>query len=197
VRPADAAQALSYLSGALEFLADADVAEWGAGVQADCLRALAVAESRQAAAHARILTAFAVPGGGLAGDGHRSARVWLTWQTAATRKAAGGEGRLDAHPGRAPGDRQRTGRRGRVGVVRAADRRLDRPAARGGALVAIHRWGWTFTLNADGTTTAVSPDGTKTPEPPATHQGRMTPGVTPRGVRAVQWWPRTMLAPRT
>jgi hypothetical protein len=29
-------------------------------------------------------------------------------------------------------------------------------------LVAIHRWGWVFTLNADGTTTAVSPDGTKT-----------------------------------
>jgi hypothetical protein len=29
-------------------------------------------------------------------------------------------------------------------------------------LVAIHRWGWTFTLNADGTTTAVSPDGSKT-----------------------------------
>jgi hypothetical protein len=29
-------------------------------------------------------------------------------------------------------------------------------------LVAIHRWGWTFRLNADGTTTAVSPDGTKT-----------------------------------
>jgi len=29
-------------------------------------------------------------------------------------------------------------------------------------LVAIHRWGWTFTLNADGTTTSVSPDGSKT-----------------------------------
>jgi hypothetical protein len=29
-------------------------------------------------------------------------------------------------------------------------------------LVAIHRWGWTFRLNADGTTTAVSPDGSKT-----------------------------------
>jgi hypothetical protein len=71
VRPADATQALSYLSGALEFLADADPAEWPAGVQADCLRALAVAESRQAAAHARILAAFAVPGGGLNGDGHR------------------------------------------------------------------------------------------------------------------------------
>src|SRR5215469_14148347 len=89
VVPADAAQALSYLSGALEFLARADAAEWPAGVQADCLRALAVAESRQAAAHARILAAFAVPGGGLNSDGHRSARVWLTWQTAATRKAAG------------------------------------------------------------------------------------------------------------
>lgn len=28
-------------------------------------------------------------------------------------------------------------------------------------LVAIHRWGWTLTLNGDGTTTAVSPDRTK------------------------------------
>ena len=29
-------------------------------------------------------------------------------------------------------------------------------------LIAIHRWGWQFTLNPDGTTTAVSPDGAKT-----------------------------------
>jgi hypothetical protein len=29
-------------------------------------------------------------------------------------------------------------------------------------LVAIHRWGWTLSLNGDGTTTAVSPDGTRT-----------------------------------
>src|SRR5215469_2161281 len=89
VMPADAAQALSYLSGALDFLAHADAAEWPAGVQADCLRALAAAESRQAAAHARILTAFSVPGGGLNSDGHHSPRVWLTWQTQATRNAAG------------------------------------------------------------------------------------------------------------
>jgi hypothetical protein len=27
--------------------------------------------------------------------------------------------------------------------------------------VVIHRWGWTVTLNPDGTTTARSPDGTK------------------------------------
>jgi hypothetical protein len=29
-------------------------------------------------------------------------------------------------------------------------------------LIAVHRWGWTLTLNADGTTTARSPDGSKT-----------------------------------
>ncbi len=29
-------------------------------------------------------------------------------------------------------------------------------------LTAIHRWGWVFTLHPDGTTTAVSPDGSKT-----------------------------------
>ena len=52
---ADAAQALAYLSGALEFLARADPASWPVGLQADCLRALAAAESRQAAAHARLL----------------------------------------------------------------------------------------------------------------------------------------------
>jgi hypothetical protein len=27
--------------------------------------------------------------------------------------------------------------------------------------VAIHQWGWTFTLHPDGTTTALSPDGIK------------------------------------
>jgi hypothetical protein len=28
-------------------------------------------------------------------------------------------------------------------------------------LIAVHRWGWQLTLNADGSTTAVSPDGTR------------------------------------
>jgi Domain of unknown function (DUF222) len=88
VRAGDPVQALAFLRAGLDYLAHADAAQWPAGVQADCLRALAVAESRQAAAHARLLAAFSVPGGGLAGDGHRSARVWLTWQTRATRRAA-------------------------------------------------------------------------------------------------------------
>jgi hypothetical protein len=43
-----------------------------------------------------------VPGGGLAGDGHRSPRVWLSWQTQATRRAAAAHvarmKTLQAHP---------------------------------------------------------------------------------------------------
>ncbi len=100
--PVTAAQALASLSGALEFLAGADASEWPAGLQADCLRALAVAESRAAAVHARVLAAFCVPGGGLAGDGHRSARVWLSWQTQSTARSAAGKvawmRRLAGHP---------------------------------------------------------------------------------------------------
>ena len=96
------AQALVHLREALDYLAHARPAEWSAGEQADCLRALAVAESRQTAAHASVLQAFSVPGGGLAGDGHRSARVWLTWQTHATKPAAsartGWMHRLREHP---------------------------------------------------------------------------------------------------
>jgi Domain of unknown function (DUF222) len=90
LRAADPVEALGMLRAGLEYLAHADAAEWTAGLQADCLRALAVAESQHAAAHARVLAAFSVPGGGLAGDGHRSARVWLSWQTRATRRAAAG-----------------------------------------------------------------------------------------------------------
>ncbi|HSR87011.1 MAG TPA: DUF222 domain-containing protein [Streptosporangiaceae bacterium] len=88
VAAVDPAQALAFLRAGLDFLAHADPAGWTAGLQADCLRALAVAEARQAAAHAKVLAAFSVPGGGLAGDGHASPRAWLTWQTQATRRAA-------------------------------------------------------------------------------------------------------------
>jgi len=101
VQVTDPAQALAFVAAGLDYLAHANPAEWGAGVQADCLRALAKAESRQAAAHARILGAFSVPGGGLAGDGHRSPRVWLSWQAAATHRAAATKvswmHRLNAH----------------------------------------------------------------------------------------------------
>jgi len=90
------------VSEGLGFLAAADPAAWDCGLQADCLRVLAAAESRLTAVRARVLAAFCVPGGGLAGDGHRSARVWLSWQTRATRAAAGAQvawmRRLAGHP---------------------------------------------------------------------------------------------------
>ena len=99
---ADPAQALAALTGALDYLAHAEPGSWPAQLQADCLRALAAAESRQTAVHDRVLAAFSVPGGGLAADGHRSPRVWLTWQTRATRRAAAAQvgwmRRLTAHP---------------------------------------------------------------------------------------------------
>jgi len=102
VLPDSPAQALAFVAAGLDYLAHANPADWDAGVQADCLRALAVAESQQAAAHARVLGAFSVPGGGLAGDGHRSPRVWLTWQCAATQRAAATKvswmHRLNTHP---------------------------------------------------------------------------------------------------
>jgi hypothetical protein len=102
VRPSDAAQALAFVSAGLEFLAGDDPAAWSEGLQADCLRAFAVAESRQTAAHAKVLAAFSVPGGGLNGDGHRSPRAWLSWQARATKAAAGAQvawmRRLNAHP---------------------------------------------------------------------------------------------------
>jgi hypothetical protein len=99
---ASPAQALESLAAALDLLAHSDPRSWPDGLQADCLRALAVAESRQLALHARVLSAFSAPGGGLAGEGHGSPRVWLTWQTRATRRAAvthvGWMRRLAAHP---------------------------------------------------------------------------------------------------
>jgi hypothetical protein len=106
-----AAEALAFLSGALDYLAHADAAAWPEGLQADCLRVLAVAESQQAAAHAKVLSAFSRPGGGLAGDGHRSPRVWLSWQTQATRRAASTPGLVDAPAGRPPRGRRRAGQR--------------------------------------------------------------------------------------
>jgi ribosomal protein S18 acetylase RimI-like enzyme len=154
VHVTDPGQALAYLRAGLEFLAHADPADWPAGVQADCLRALAVAEARQAAAHARLLAAFSVPGGGLAGDGHRSPRMWLTWQTRATRRAATAHvarmKTLQAHPVIAAAlaearvslswARQLTDWTGRLPAACRddADQALLAAAARGAGLAGLH-----------------------------------------------------------
>ena len=85
----------------LAYLASADTASLTTGEQADCLRALARAESRHAAARARVLYAFTAQGG-YEDDGHGSARTWLKWQTQASGGAAYAAmtsmQRLAAHP---------------------------------------------------------------------------------------------------
>ena len=109
VRVSDPVQALAYLGQALEFLAHANPAEWPEGAQADCLRARAVAESMQAAAHARVLAAFSVPGGG-AGGGRAPVAAGVA--DLADRRDPPGrrhQGLLDAPPRRPPGRRGRAG----------------------------------------------------------------------------------------
>jgi Domain of unknown function (DUF222)/HNH endonuclease len=96
------AQALAWLDGALAYLAAADPAAMTAAEQADCLRALEVAQARQVAARSAVLAAFTGPGGGMEADGQGSPRTWLTWQTKVSRPAASAAvvwmRRLRCHP---------------------------------------------------------------------------------------------------
>jgi hypothetical protein len=96
------AQALAWLDGALAHLARADPAAMTAAEQADCLRALEVAQARQVAARSAVLAAFTGPGGGMEADGQGSPRTWLTWQTKVSRPAASAAvvwmRRLRCHP---------------------------------------------------------------------------------------------------
>ena len=100
-QPAGVGEALAMLDHALGYLASADATSLPAAAQADVLRALGRAESRQTAARARVLTAF-MAADGCADDGHGSAKTWLAWQTRITRAAAAGlvgwARRLAAHP---------------------------------------------------------------------------------------------------
>ena len=83
------------------YLAAADTASLTTGEQADCLRALARAESMHTAARARVLYAFTAQAG-YEDDGHGSPRTWLKWQTQASGGAAYAAmtsmQRLAAHP---------------------------------------------------------------------------------------------------
>ncbi len=101
-RPAGVADALAMLDRALDVLAGVDAASLPTGVQADVLRALERAQSRQVAVRARVLSAFMAQDG-CAADGQGTAKAWLRWQTRITRPAAaasaGWARRLDQHPG--------------------------------------------------------------------------------------------------
>ena len=130
--PSSAGEALQMAVAGLGWLARADLASVPVPVQAEALRVLERAGSMHVAARARVLAAFSAQRG-FEDDGQGSARMWLTWQTRVTAGAARGTvgwmRRLQDHPAVADG----AGRRGVVGVVGAADHRLDRRAAGGGA----------------------------------------------------------------
>jgi hypothetical protein len=99
--PATVADAAAMARVGLAFLASADTASLTTAEQADCLRALAQAESIHTAARARVLYAFTAQAG-YEDDGHRSPRMWLTWQTrvggGAATMAIKWMQRLAAHP---------------------------------------------------------------------------------------------------
>ncbi|MGH3155349.1 MAG: hypothetical protein ACRDNF_02055, partial [Streptosporangiaceae bacterium] len=88
-QPATAAEAIAAVTAGLTYLARADAASLGTGVQADCLQALEAAEAIHTAARANMLTAFH-GAGGYEADGSGSTRAWLIWQTKITRGAARG-----------------------------------------------------------------------------------------------------------
>ena len=74
--PRNADEATDLVPALLRWLAEADVRELPAAVQAECLRKLEDARSVHAAAHAGILSAFD-RAEGYADDGQGSARTWL------------------------------------------------------------------------------------------------------------------------
>ncbi len=99
--PASVPAALAAVRAGLDYLNGVDAASLPTAVQADCLRALARAESAHTAAQARVLAAFMAQDG-QAADGQANARAWLKWQTRVTGGAAAGAAgwarRLAAHP---------------------------------------------------------------------------------------------------
>ena len=100
-RPASVAGALDAISAGLAFLNALDAADLATRVQADCLKALARAESAHTAAQASMLAAFSAQGG-CEDDGQHTARAWLKWQARITAGAAAGQvgwaKRLARHP---------------------------------------------------------------------------------------------------
>lgn len=88
-------------AAALSCLARTDTGALTAAEQAECLRALARAESALVAARSAVLTPFTARRG-FEADGHGGTRSWLKWRTRVTGAAAAGAvgwmRRLAAHP---------------------------------------------------------------------------------------------------
>src|SRR5215469_11532392 len=86
-RPSTVAEALSAVRAGLDWLASADATGLTGAERADCLRALAAAQSVQLAATSRIVLAFDAAED-CAADGQGGPRAWLRWQTRVSRPAA-------------------------------------------------------------------------------------------------------------
>ena len=99
--PASTAQALGMLQSAMGYLAAADATAMAAETQAQCLRALELAQSVGTAARTSILSAFTA-GQGYCADADYSPRAWLIHKTRITKGAAVGYTawvrRAAAHP---------------------------------------------------------------------------------------------------
>ncbi len=99
--PASLGQALAMAHAAVDYLNQADPVALDTQVQAQCLQALERLAAKQAAAQAKVLSAFS-SGCGHYADGAYSAQTWLRHHTRVTRGAAGAAvaaaRRLAAHP---------------------------------------------------------------------------------------------------
>ena len=127
--PSSTVQALAMVSAGLGYLAGCDAADLGTAAQAEALVGLEQAEAQHTAARAKILAAFTSQGGYQA-DGQYGPKVVAAGVHEDHAGGGGRGGRVGAAAGRAPGDRGRAGGRADLGVVGAADLRLDRAAAR-------------------------------------------------------------------
>ena len=85
--PSTSAEALALVGAGLDWLASADATKLTGAERADCLRALAAAESVHLAATAKVLSAFDAAEDYIA-DGQGGPWAWLRWQTRLTRQAA-------------------------------------------------------------------------------------------------------------
>ena len=129
-QPSSVTAALDAISAGLAFLNAVDAADLPTSVQADCLKALARAESAHTAAQASVLAAFSAQDG-CEDDGQHTARAWLKWQTQDHGRRGRRAGRLGQAAGPAPGGRRGARRRRPVAVVGPRPVRLDRSAPGG------------------------------------------------------------------
>jgi hypothetical protein len=125
---ASVGEAIEMARAALGYLAAVDATQLAAETQAACLRGLERTNAVATAARASFLSAFTT-GKGYSADADYSARVWLMHKTGITRGAAASHTAVGQAVRHASASHRRAGRLGAVGILRADDLPVDRPAA--------------------------------------------------------------------